>query len=347
MKHKKLWLFLLYNLMIYPALGLFEINTSWQGAALGIYFCGIHFYWGIILHEFGHLIFGLLSGYRFGSIRVDSFLLYHIDGQWKTGQLEVPGTGGQCLLYPPIKKNHPYLLYHLGGIILNFIIGAIFLFVAKQIGGRGSFFLLIGALVHFAFVIINGIPFKNIPNDGNNIRLLKKSPDYQKMVDDGLKIQEEYFRGKRLKEMDDSYFLDLQNKFDRINTMGMVSSIERFFDQGKNEQVIIYGEKLLDEGQLYPILDLAIRQMMAISLFILKNDQEAEKITRNHQKSIFKNHLIPLTDLYGIAYQKFILKDQKRAQEGWEKLQVKFKNHPYPGEKEMAEEIMNKYKERE
>lgn len=36
----------------------------------------------IILHELGHLVMGLASGYSFHSYRVGSFVLIHADGRW-------------------------------------------------------------------------------------------------------------------------------------------------------------------------------------------------------------------------------------------------------------------------
>ena len=83
----------------------------------------------IIIHEGGHLICGLLTGYKFVSFRIGSFTLIKINGKIKVKKLSLAGTGGQCLLSPPEMKDGkiPYVLYNLGGSILNLITAAIFL----------------------------------------------------------------------------------------------------------------------------------------------------------------------------------------------------------------------------
>ena len=54
----------------------------------------------IIIHESGHLIFGLLTGYRFSSFRIGSVILTKDGGKFRIGSFSMAGTAGQCLLYP-------------------------------------------------------------------------------------------------------------------------------------------------------------------------------------------------------------------------------------------------------
>ena len=56
----------------------------------------------ITLHEGGHLVCGLLSGYRFCSFRVGSLMWMRTeDGHLRLRRLRLAGTGGQCLRAPP------------------------------------------------------------------------------------------------------------------------------------------------------------------------------------------------------------------------------------------------------
>ena len=57
----------------------------------------------LIIHEGGHLVAGLLTGYRFVSFRVLNWLLIRKDGRLQWRNFELAGTGGQCLLAPPDK----------------------------------------------------------------------------------------------------------------------------------------------------------------------------------------------------------------------------------------------------
>ena len=67
----------------------------------------ISFVLHIIIHEAGHLVFGLLTGYKFVSFRVFNVLIDKEENdkiRLRTVQ-GVDGTGGQCLMSPPKIKN--------------------------------------------------------------------------------------------------------------------------------------------------------------------------------------------------------------------------------------------------
>ena len=52
-------------------------------------------------HELGHLIFGLLTGYRFLSFRIFGLMLTRESGSLRFKKHSMPGTLGQCLMAPP------------------------------------------------------------------------------------------------------------------------------------------------------------------------------------------------------------------------------------------------------
>ena len=83
-----------------------------------------------IIHELGHLVFGLLTGYKFISFRIGNVMFIKERGKLRTKLYNVVGTGGQCLMMPPPwKENLPTVLYNFGGCILNFITSAVFLII--------------------------------------------------------------------------------------------------------------------------------------------------------------------------------------------------------------------------
>lgn len=101
---------------------------SLAGLFLGMY---VAFFFHIIVHEAGHLLFGLMTGYKFSSFRIASFIWLEENGKLKMKQLSIAGTGGQCLMSPPDMKDGriPIVLYNLGGSIINIIMGALFLII--------------------------------------------------------------------------------------------------------------------------------------------------------------------------------------------------------------------------
>ena len=59
----------------------------------------------VVIHEAGHLICGLLSGYTFSSFRIGSMMILKENGRFVTKRLKIAGTGGQCLMAPPVMVN--------------------------------------------------------------------------------------------------------------------------------------------------------------------------------------------------------------------------------------------------
>ena len=64
-----------------------------------------------------------MTGYKFNSFRIFSVILIKQNGKLKIKNISLAGTGGQCLMSPPelIDGKMPYVLYNLGGVILNVI----------------------------------------------------------------------------------------------------------------------------------------------------------------------------------------------------------------------------------
>ena len=65
----------------------------------------------IVVHEAGHLVFGLLTGYQYSSFRIGSFMWVKLDGKIRLKRYSMSGTGGQCLMAPPDMVPSPDILY--------------------------------------------------------------------------------------------------------------------------------------------------------------------------------------------------------------------------------------------
>ena len=85
-------------------LGKFANASMWEMFGvplLAIVFMIFSTFLQIILHEGGHLVCGLLTGYRFVSFRIFNQTLIRQDGRMRIKRFNIAGTGGQCLLVPP------------------------------------------------------------------------------------------------------------------------------------------------------------------------------------------------------------------------------------------------------
>ena len=168
----------------------------------------------IVIHEAGHLIFGLLTNYRFSSFRIGSFMLLKEDGKLKFKRLSIAGMGGQCLMVPPDMsedKKIPFALYNMGGSFLNIFSSLSFLGLYLLLGNipyLSTFFLLL-SVVGVAFALLNGIPMQLgvINNDGYNVLSLGKNKEALRSFWVMLKVNEQISRGIRLKDMPKEWFI--------------------------------------------------------------------------------------------------------------------------------------------
>lgn len=166
----------------------------------------------LILHEAGHLVCGLISGYRFSSFRVGSLMLFKDGNRLKLKTLSIAGTGGQCLMLPPQSEDGraPFQLYFLGGALANFITSAIFalLYVVTSRASILSPLLSALAVVGVTVGLMNAIPLRlaMLDNDGNTLRLLKKDPQAVLAFFQMMQIHGRIAAGDRLKDMPEGWF---------------------------------------------------------------------------------------------------------------------------------------------
>lgn len=189
----------------------------------------------LILHEAGHLAFGLMTGYRFCSFRVFSLIWVKIGGRIRLRRLSIAGTGGQCLMAPPEMKNGkiPVTLYNLGGSIMNLLTGAAALaafFAALQ--GMGAALLLVTAAVGLGIALMNGIPLHMgvMDNDGMNVVTLRRDAEAMRSFWIQMKVNELQTQGVRLRDMPEAWFA-LPEKMDDAMTAALgVLACNRLMD---------------------------------------------------------------------------------------------------------------------
>lgn len=197
----------------------------------------------IAIHEAGHLVFGLLSGYSFSSYRIGSFIWKKEGGKIKLKRFSLAGTGGQCLMVPPEMKDgkFPVILYNLGGSIANMVFSLIFLlmfFVTRNIPVLKllfSFLIIFGAYN----ALVNGVPMRSagIDNDGYNAISLGENLSALKAFWIQLRVNEQVSTCKT-REMPAEWFVppaDEDMKNSMVAGVG-VFSCERLMDEKRFEE---------------------------------------------------------------------------------------------------------------
>ncbi|MBQ2915614.1 MAG: hypothetical protein IJE51_02370 [Clostridia bacterium] len=306
----------------------------------------------IIIHEGGHLIFGLLTGYKFVSFRIGSFTLIRINNELKFKKLSLAGTGGQCLLSPPEMKDGkiPYVLYNLGGSILNTITAIIFLIlglVFKEIEILNTV-LIMAAIVGFAYALMNGIPLRlgTIDNDGYNTLSMSKDPKALRSLWIQMKASEMTANGVRLKDMPEEWFT-LPEKEEMKNSMTAVLGVfacNRLMDELRFDEAEKLMKEYLNEENaavgVYKSLmtcDIAFCEMIKD----IPDTEAIEKLLDKQQKAFMKsmkNYPSVLRTEY--TYQLLIKKDIPTALKLKKQFEKVLKTHPYTADVESETELI-------
>ena len=219
----------------------------------------------IIIHELGHLIAGLKTGYKFLSFRFLSVVIIKYKDGFSLKRFTLPGTGGQCLLIPPPYKDGKYLykLYNNGGWMANIFIsfvGLIFYFFIRN--NILNNLLLVFILINIYFALTNGIPMNlGINNDGANLKELNKSKDARRDFYLSLKINSEITLGKKYQELDEKYFIKSNTKNSFSYYIPYSQSLkymeEGNFQEAYNELLKIYKDnstlELVKSTLIYPL----------------------------------------------------------------------------------------------
>ncbi len=303
----------------------------------------------ILLHEAGHLVCGLLSGYRFSSFRVFGLMLVRTEGRLRLRRLTMAGTGGQCLMDPPDMVNGtlPVTLYNLGGPLANLLVGLVCLGGAFFASGPLVLLTLrMMALVGFAFALINGLPLTvgPIDNDGKNALSLRGDPHALRAFWAQMKMAATLAQDVRLKDMPQAWFIpapgaDLKNT---LVASQAVFNCNRLMDQGllagadRAMATLLSGQTGMLE--LHRTL---LRRERAFLEMIGPNRPEvlAQLYTAGDTKLLKSMRGNPSVLRTEYAHALLVQKDAKKAAALYAAFEKAARSHPYPceiaGEREL------------
>ena len=322
--------------------------------SVGILLLGFYvmLYLQIVVHEAGHLVFGLLTGYRFSLFRIGSltFLRDPVSGKIRVKRMQLAGTGGQCLLVPPqpVDGKIPFALYHLGGSLMNLIASAVF-FALYQICRpipTLSLIMLVGVIVGIAFAMMNGIPMRlgAIDNDGYNLYAQTKSQAAMEAMRIQLLIAEASARGVRLRDMPGEWFV-IPDGASLENSMVAVISVfacNRLMDEGKYDEAeeAIRSLCAAKTGMVGVHRSLLICDRL--TCLLLQGDTAAAEQCLTKQLLSFmkamKNNPTILRCQYAVA--RLLKQDDGEAQAVMKRFELCAKTHPFVSDIESEREIL-------
>lgn len=305
----------------------------------------------IILHEAGHLLFGLLTGYRFCSFRVGSFMWKKEGDRLKFCRLSLAGTGGQCLMAPPDLQDGriPYVLYNLGGSINNLITAALsglVWLIVRDIPLLSTYFLMM-ALIGVAFALMNGVPMRTggVDNDGYNALSLGKDPEAIRAFWLQMKINEEVSRGVRIKDMPEEWFAmpSVSGMQNSLIASVAVFRCNRLMDQMDFEGARALLEELLNGKNALPGIYIRLLTIDRIYCELVgENRQEILDEWMTKEQLAFMKSMKNYPSVLRTQYAYALVAERDRAKV--EDYQAKFakiaKTYPNPVEIEGERELM-------
>lgn len=303
----------------------------------------------VILHETGHLLFGKLSGYQFVSFRVFGQTLVKQNG--KLVRKKFKGWIGQALMLPPDMKNgtFPSVLYNLGGGLMNFLFGALFLGLFFIASPFWRFLLLAGAISGILAGLISIVPQKpgGLPNDGYNALLLgrKGNADIRHAFWVQLHFNTALASGTRPRDIPTAWFewVTPDNWNDPMVAAVAVIHYEYLLDRLELNEARSLAQTLLDTAD--KMLGTHKNQLRCELLFHeLINECRPEEVGRIYTKEL--QAYIETTPLYTsnqrmlYAYARLFTKDAAQTEAHWvlflEACKSSARLGEIPGEKELV-----------
>ena len=308
---------------------------------------------GIAIHEAGHLIFGLMTGYKFSSYRIFSLMwIKDENNKIKLKRFKLAGTGGQCLMIPPDMKDGkiPSTLYNLGGVFANIIIGILFfvlflIFINIQIL---ALVMIIFCITNITFAMSNGIPMtaSGVDNDAKNAISVKEDPEAMRAFWIQMKINEKISKGTRLKDMPDEWFI-LPSKEKMQNSMIAAIAVfaaNKLVEEKRFEEADALMASIIDEDNATIMFykQMLICDRIYIELIGECRSEIIEDMLNTNQKAFMKAMKnFPSIIRTEYAYELLLNKDAEKANILIEQFETVAKKYPHKSEIEAERELIN------
>jgi len=281
------------------------------------------------------------------SFRVGRFTVIKKHGKYYRKTYDMAGTGGQCLLSPPDVRGedfrYPFMLYNLGGGLVNVITGIVFLFIGLGLSGMPSMLLNLFAVFGIILGLSNLIPLTigGVPNDGNNILALYKHASVRRSFWIQLKFAALITQGERPRDMPEIWGEDEENPTIRYAFLT---------DKGLMDEARAYAQHTVESPEDIPGIyknELRCELLFHELIKECRNDVIETMYTEELQKHIKASASQVSKQRLLYAYHLLYKKDANEAEKNLAAFKKACANTPFegevPGENEMLEMIESAY----
>ncbi len=302
------------------------------------------------LHEAGHLVCGLVSGYGFASYRIGSFMWVAGEDRLRFKRFSLAGTAGQCLMTPPKADENgfrPFVLYNLGGVLMNGVLSLLAILAALLgIHWAAKAALWVFALVGLVTAAVNGIPLRlgGVDNDGRNIRSMKASAAAQEAFFTQLAVNEAGMRGVRTKDMPKEWFaMPAEGLENSLIAAQAVMAYNRRLDERDYEGAMEIAKELLrPEYKLMGLMAAMLKcDMIFCALLFPELGLDAEELLDKQQRSVMKQmKTMPSVLRTFYTIEKLQEKDEAKAAKTLAAFEKAAARYPSPADIESEREML-------
>ncbi len=356
------------SMMIYLAMGIavgidIGMNTDIldrYGVVMSMAVSVLSFYGAMVIqtivHEGGHLLFGLLSGYEFLSFRIFSNIWVAHEGKIVRKKYNIPGTAGQCLMKPCDYSggDFPYLMYNLGGGVMNIIFSTLILIFIKNVYMNGflRLFLIFVSYFGYAMAAINLIPMRmsGISNDGKNITEIRKDPAIRRAFWCELYINAAITGGKRYSELE-PWLLDMDGLDPASPIAAYIRAVNAnvYLEKKEYEKAYEIYEQMLNEPSVKfsPSGIVANIEKVFLMMLMGMDDKDIEEeISPQMRKYMRMARVIPQMNRFEYAYELYVNKNNQNALKKEEEFEKALAFSPNIGDNLLEKELFLSFKQK-
>lgn len=260
-------------------------------------------------------------------------------------------------MMPPeiLDGNFPFVVYNLGGALLNFLIALITIYMGMKIQDETLLkaILVLSGLGGIFAGVTNAIPLKvgGIANDGHNILSMLKDEETRRAFHTQLWVNGLLSQGERIKDMDiETFYLkedaDLSSP---LNTAMVLMKhnyhIDKLDLEGAKEALDLLVPYIDKVVSLYKF-EINIERMFLELIGENKKEFIDDLYDENIKKYIKAAKYMVGKKRFMMAYEGFYNGDKEKAMEYYEELKDLYKHYPIKGEGEMELMLGNYIKEK-
>lgn len=306
----------------------------------------------VILHELGHMVCGLISGYRFLFSRIYSIMLVKIDGKLRFKRLSVAGTAGQCIMLPPkdiAYEDIPFLLYNIGGVLSNLLFTAIFILLYFLVPLPPQFNVVFPCLAVMGIILAltNGIPLNNgvNVNDGYNIMSMVKNKSARRAFAIQLEMTGMLAMGTRVSEMPAEWFtLPAEDEMnDPLSAFVAVSCVDRLMDEKRFDESLEAIEYIIKSSDCISGLHRAMLTCNRMYCEMINGaSRDVIDAMRTKEQNVIMKQMknFPVVIRTEYVYELLCKQDRARSIDIMVRFEKVAKTYPYPTDAACERELM-------